>query len=177
MIHWPLKFHMQGAHGVRGAMHWICSHVIVIVSQRCSFPNSALCQLLLVSVQWMKFTVSFACQVSRCTCNSKGLVAGKMHWSVLLKLSVTIETTLSCHSRRCRHGNGTYDSGPMVTSLQCHRSQECVELLSSLHWNVEILYEQPVVWMCNSWMQANVRSGKDNFYGHRLTHHVSGPSW
>lgn len=79
------------------------------------------------------------CSLAALSIPEKGLVTAKMHWSALLKLSVAIETTLSCHSRHGRHGNRTYDSGPVVTSLQCHTSRDHVGLLRAHQWNVGTL--------------------------------------
>lgn len=79
------------------------------------------------------------CSLTVLSIPEKGLVTAKMHWSALLKLSVAIETTLSCHSRHGRHGNRTYDSGPVVTSLQCHTSRDHVGLLCAHQWNVGTL--------------------------------------
>lgn len=79
------------------------------------------------------------CSLAALSIPEKGLVTAKMHWSALLKLSVAIETTLSCHSRHGRHGNRTYDSGPVVTSLQCHTSRDHVGLLRAHRWNVGTL--------------------------------------
>lgn len=110
------------------------------------------------------------CSLATLSIPEKGLVTAKMHWSALLKRSVAIETTLSCHSRHGRHGNGTYDSGPVVTSLQCHTSWCYVEA-SSVHISgmKGPLLEQLITWTHICWMQAYIRSGRFIFKAVKMT--------